>query len=698
MSEDTGPTIDNLFKNNRDASRKYDDEIYFTDAAWVSDRFMVNSLDLDEPYNTNRFNTLVNKKITDTSLGGSVSINCFPQFTRYSDPRSKGALLNRNDVKVNDLSGNIGMGRYYGEAIDDNATDVYFEFGVREFNNILYYLISAVDYKKAVIANTGRNPLFYDAGYVFGLGALFLAFPLITIGLLVAKTVFNVATNVLASPGKFDHYYLKPTMFLYWSTVNSLVTMMSTELGILSPIFLDDKADPDKVGQPMTIHNDDLDAMREIMPGLITTGNAINVQAMVCKTQMLHSKMIAQKLKAATTLETAHLDENGTLPLEKLTNDTPNDLWQKLKGKVDKDENYKSKKKTNDLGKLIDELKTDASMTLDKLFGSSDDGTYDRKAREQDSDSWLSKAWETQKAVVNEGARFAVFRVDHLSSTSESFSNSTTETSIGSTVNSLGSKWREMEFNLGGGEIPGVKAAADALLSFAVGALDGVTLGVSNAVAGFLSGATIETNKRWDKSNASFPSLNFSMDLVSPSAHPLAQLRNIYIPLASILAGVLPLATGPKSHTSPFLCNMFVRGRQRISLGMITNVNITRGTSNLPFNKQKRPLAVKVTFTVTDFSEVVSAPIVDDLLSSGNVMFDDESGISRYIQSLCGRDLYSTVHVLDKAKIKISRGLQEASVMMTPEYWGSKVGDMTTNSGIFAVLGDKSAVNYSELY
>ena len=698
MAEDIGPNIDNLFKNNRDASKKYDDEIYFTDASWVSDRFMVNSLDLDEPYNTNRFNTLVNKKINDTSLGGSIAINCFPQFTRYADPRSKGALLNRNDVRVNDLGGNIGMGRYYGEAIDDNATDVYFEFGVREFNNILYYLISAVDYKKAVIANTGRNPLFYDAGYVFGLGALFLAFPLITVGLLVAKTVFNVATNVLASPGKFDHYYLKPTMFLYWSTVNSLVTMMSTELGILSPIFLDDKADPNKVGQPMTIHNDDLDAIREIMPGLITTGNAINVQAMVCKTQMLHSKMVEQKLKAATTLETAHLDKNGTLPLEKLTNDVPNDLWKKLKGKVDKDENYKSKKKTNDLGKLIDELKTDASVSLDKLFGSSDDGTYDRKAREQDSDSWLSKAWETQKAVVNEGARFAVFRVDHLPSTSESFSNSTTETSIGSTVNSLGSKWREMEFNLGGGEIPGVKAAADALLSFAVGALDGVTLGVSNAVAGFLSGATIETNKRWDKSNASFPSLNFSMDLVSPSAHPLAQLRNIYIPLASILAGVLPLATGPKSHTSPFLCNMFVRGRQRISLGMITNVNITRGTSNLPFNKQKRPLAVKVTFTVTDFSEVVSAPIVDDLLSSGNVMFDDESGISRYIQSLCGRDLYSTVHVLDKAKIKISRGLQEASVMMTPEYWGSKIGDMTTNSGIFSILGDKSAVNYSELY
>ena len=143
---------------------------------------------------------------------------------------------------------------------------------------------------------------------------------------------------------------------------------------------------------------------------------------------------------------------------------------------------------------------------------------------------------------------------------------------------------------------------------------------------------------------------------------------------------------------------MFIRGRQQINLGMITSLSITRGVSNLPFNKQRRPLAIDVTFSVTDFSELVSAPTPNGLLSLSSVAYDDEAGLSRYIQALCGRDLYSSTHVLGKAMIKFSRLYQSANLLVTPESMGARVGDSVTTSGIFSIFGGNRPMTPSEMY
>ena len=707
--------INDFIKSKRSKDKTIKDEIAVTDGSWVSTGFLVKDKDLDKPYNTLRFTSPADKKFVDTSMGGNISINCYPQFTRYCDIRTKGILNGRNDVKVNDLSGNIGMGEYYATTIDDNSTNVYFEFGVPEFNNIAFFLLSSIDYKQAVIANSGRSPIFYNAGYVFGLGALFLAFPLITIGVLVAKAVFSLGTNILGGGGKFDHYYLKPTMFTYWSTVNSLVTMMSTELGILSPIFMKNKANPKNVGAPLGLDKKQLSAIRKLMPGLVTSGNAINVHAMVARTQVMYSKYFLKKTKQLKSLGTSIIatDTNSTVSSFNIDNVTSeelsgnNDLWHKLKKTMKQDKRFDGEKtKPKDLKSVIDNLTTtqtskdskgnDVITSETSLINP--DGSVPRGTRSEDSKSWIDNAVKTTSAVFNEGARYAVFRVDHLASTTESFSNSTTSVGLGDKINGLGKTWRELKVTAAGMAPDFMKTAIAGVTDAVVGATSGLTLGLSDVVAGFLSGANIEVPKRWDSSSASFPSMSFKMQLVSPSAHPIAQLRNLYIPLASILAGALPLATGPRSHTSPFICNMFVRGRQRINLGMITSLSITRGTSNLPYNKQRRPLAIDVTFTVTDFYDVMSAPVTKDLLSTGNTMFDDEAGINRYIQALCARDLYSTVHIFDRAKIKASRALQTANLAMSPETAGAWVGDMFSNSTLYSIFADKKKVNYSEMY
>jgi len=699
--------LNGLFSDEPNEEIIQNDELPFTDGEWIADRFMVSGMELEMDYKYLRFASTADVKFTDSSMGGNISINCMPQYTRYADVRSTGMYGDRPKVKVGLMSSDYGMGRYYSEAIDDNSSNVFFEFGVPEFNNVLMYVMGAVDYKKAVIANSARSPFFYDVGWIFGTGALIVAFPIIAPILLLGKLAVTVGSAMLASNGKFDQYYLKRTMFLYWSSVNTLVTMMATELGLLSPMF--DSNDPKKVGTPLKVDPADMEAIKKLMPGLITAGNGINVQAMVTKSQKLYNRMHEAKLTALDNISAASMDREtldmlirttGALdPLDPITEDEEETLWDKIKGPVTNDKSFSKDDPKNKVtfSALLKELK-EGGKELKDAFAADKDGTYKREARKQDEKGYIDKAMETTKAVFNEGARYAVFRVEHMPSTTESFSNSVDEIATGNVINSMGSTYRNMKFNIGLDGIPGLGSVVNAVTDFAVGATSGVTMGVSDVIGSILSGANVDVQKKWSKSDVSFPSLNFKMTLISPSAHPVAQLRNIYIPLASIMAGMLPLSTGPRSHTSPFLCSMFMRGRQQISLGMITSLSITRGTSNLPYNKQRRPLAIEVSFTVTDFSELISAPMPSGLLDINGAMFDDESSLSRYIQALCGRDLYSSTHVFNRAKIKMSRLFETADLITSPEYLGAKVGDMLDIGPAYSIFGGNKAVSYSELW
>jgi len=665
------------------------------DEDWVKNTFMIETDEIPVKNVMKAIYDIDSYKFTDTSLGGSLSINVPPQFTRYADPKFKSRVLERDEVSVEALSTNLGMGHYYSEAIDDNGTNVYFEFGVPKFNNILFYFMSAVDYNQAVIANSGRTPLFYTAGKIMGTVAVVLAFPLIGSAILIVKEIANFLTKMGLFPGRFDYYYLKPTMFNYWATVNSIVSMMATNLGLLFPSLKTDVKE-DVVGVPLEIKQSEIDALKKLMPGIMVSGNVLNVQGMVGRAQKAYVKYRVNQVKISEKLSTIlqNADENtinfvannGIDIKNMIKLDTgeliPKDIWKDLKEKMGEKlpPPYADPKDDKDDG-LTKALKDKSPTEVEKMF--KDPNTkYKRELRHEDEPTYLGKVFETFKTVMNEGARYAIFRVETLGSSTESFSNSTTTIGITDKVNDMGKTWRNIKFNVGNGEVPLLGNVIQAASDFLAGTLSGITMGFSNVVASFLAGANVEAPMKWDDSSFNLPTLNFKMKLISPSAHPVAQLRNIYIPLAAVLAAALPRSTGPKSYTSPFVCSMFVRGYQRVSLGMITSLSITRGTSNLPFNKYMRPLAVDVDFTVTDFSQVVASPTPEGLLSPGSVVFDEESGINRYIAALTGRDLFSLTHFGSKFKINLSNFVKSYISAIQPETVGMLAGDMS------GIIGD----------
>jgi len=732
--------------NKKDYKRLHLEDLGIDDEDWVTSKTMLKNEMYPEKYAKLRFYSLVNQKLTDSSLGGSISLNCPPQFTRFADVRIPG-LLTRNEVTATSRSGNYGVGRYWGEAIDDNAKEVYMEFGVPEFNNILYYLVSAVDYRKAVIANSGRSAFFHDVGWMFGTGALIMAFPVIAPVLLAVKALYSIATSLLSLPGRFEHYFLKPTMHNYWATVNSIVTMIGNELGLIRQIVDEEeknkKENKDKVNVPLKLDQEHLANIRKLMPDLVTDKNAINVHAIVSKAQRRKIMQLKNVDKFSLNVPEDYkidydsLQQDNEIPLEdkilknignvsdifKDINSTKtqydliynNNLWDKLAKPMDEDILYKSIKKvdqqshdngekeSNLVDDFLDGVKSAFSFggddVKDKVKSDSKDTSdvaFDRKSRKYDDLSWVEKYFVTSQVMLEEGAKYAVFRVEETGSYTETFSNSTTSISIGDNINAASEKWKQIKFDFGAGHIPIISSAIQATTDALVGSLSGVTLGMSNVIGTFLAGASLNVRKRYSGSNVSFPAKSYKMTLVSPTPHPIAQLRNIYIPLAAILAAVLPKETGPRSYTAPYHCSLFTRGGERINLGMVGSVSITRGTSNLPFNKQRRPLAVEITFNVIDFDDVMSAPVPSSLLDLASVAYDDESGLNKYIQALCARDLFTATHTLKKAKLKASMYLQEAGLTMTPEYWSTLTGDLIPS--FMQAFNDDKVVNYSEVF
>jgi hypothetical protein len=649
------------------------------DSSWIRQAFLVDQASLDDLSQRNRIFTTARFKFMDTTPGGHIAINPPPQFCRNTDPRVHSIFT--GDPKETSKKGkpvksvgSRGMGRYWSEAHDDNMRIVTMRFGVPEFNSLTTFFTGFYNSSASSLARTGRSSsLMYKIGQVAGYAVTILALPLLIVNF------FGNLWRVLDQRPASKYYYLKPTMPLYWNAVSSIVNSLAVNSGLIPRVLGPEGSASMKDGR-YNYSKAELEEFAKLMPDMIMEGGGINIYAMSTRAQRLSrsmNKAMEERFKnVASNSEyaravTAILSDGLTYSYDS----SPSflqylDKWfasSASKPRTGGTDNGGASSKNDSPTEQVPTSKEGS----DGLMGLVDQFTTFLSAERED------------------GSAFVSFRVDETGPVGENFSSQVAESQIASKINSTSSESRSTRFNFAGGNLGGgvIGDMATGLVSgvkdLVSGALDGVG---ASGLAALGGSAFVDIPQYWQNSTAQMPRMNYSFTLTSPYGNKMSILTNIYIPLAMILAGALPLSTGKQSYTSPFLVELYDRGRAQTRLGIIDSLDIQRGTGNLGFTASGSPIQVKVSFSVISLSSIMHMPIIQGYSTSlTGGLFDEDTTFSDYMNVLAGCTLAEQVYTGERMNLALTRKLQNIRTWYSSAHFAQFVGSwgITRLSSIF---------------
>lgn len=663
------------------------------DAKWVRQAFLVQSKDMDKLSVQNRTSTSASQKFEDTTPGGNRAINPPPQFTRYADP--KATVVNSNGDSTDTYSSyaaSRGMGVYYSEAIDDNAQVINLRFGVPEFNSLATFFTGFYDSAAGQLARTGRGKsIFYTLGTAAGFIVSIMYWPI-----LVANVLGSGLRFFLQKPSS-KFYYLKPTMPVYWSAVETMLNHIAVNTGVVPRIGGDDKAG--RFGEPYEFTSEALQLLSTKMPDIFRPGGGIDVFATANRAQRLAAKK-RDNLRSA------------------IGGDTLGDLTKAV-------QSYEGMALEDKKPNFLDYMKKwwDATPSKTKTpDGKTDLNTESANTTPEGTSGWL----DFLEAEMNDGGAFASFAVNSTGKISESFSSQVGESDVAQKINSVSSSSRATNFNFAGGNLFG-GVAGDILGGIASATKDSIS-GIANGlnisgVAALGGAAFVDIPQHWQSSIANLPSASYTINLRSWSGDPISRLLNIFLPLSMLLCGALPLSTGKHSYTSPFICELYDQGRCQIRLGIIDSMQVSRGEGNLGFDADGRPMGIDVTFTVKDLSSIMHMPIsehfnwnastagaqagavagvvvggvggaaagavvggtagaaVDAVSAIGAAVkgaFSDDTSFSDYIATLSAMSLPDQIYSWRKLKLNVTLQLKQLDSFFSASHYAAFVGDTPT--------------------
>lgn len=620
-----------------------DDIDRISDSSWIKQSFMIRTGAVTEEEKINRIYTSAEFKFQDSSIGGNYVINPPPQFTPYADTRVKGRVTQRGEVDIAGSSLNVGMGHYYSEAIDDNNQVVHMRFGVPQFNSLTTFFTGFFDAKAGLLARTGRaeSGFFRAAGTLAGFVVFTLTWPL-----LAATMVGNALRFAMNKPSsKFS--YLKPLMPVYWQAVTNMVNQIATNKGF----FPFDSSQNQTGGEAFALDKEALRTFSSMLPNIFSPNGAIDVYAIANRAQQKKNaldKELNQIYGNATTFEGMVASYEG-----EVANITPG-----ARGTIEE--------------AINDWLSTEVGKPVEAATGDNFERSLKVDA-EGNKQPLLGGFLSFLNSEYNDGSGFATFRVDSTGSVSESFSNSIVESDLASKFNSISSSNKSAYYSFAGGNIVGgaigavVGGVTGAVKDFVAGGLDAFNIGGLLALGG---SAFVDIPKHWESSSANLPKSTYTMTLISPYGNPLSQMINIYIPLCMLLAGALPLATGRQSYSSPFVLEFYDRGRQQTRYGIIDSLSVTRGVSNLGFNRDGNAMAVEVSFSIADLSSVMSMPIASKTflqdINPFDALMDDENVYTDYLNVLSSLSLYDQYYTSSRLKLNMANKWKRMTLLTSP--------------------------------
>lgn len=666
-----------------------DDQSSLLDRDWIASAFLAPDTAFSDPDDEkNRYFSSAEVKFTDSRLGCNIGINPRPQYCHYSDVPVRGRL-NRNEPSLTSVSGNYGMGRQYSEFIDDPAQRIYMTFGVPQFNSLLGFLTSAYETNQITLARTGRGTSFlYKAGNVLGSAAALAAFPLVSLMVYTTKLI-----SFFIGRPKSKFYTMKETMPLYWSAVNHLVNSMAINRGIL-PDYLDYSSNPpgtQRLGRPQKLDEQYLQILTQLMPDVFyqpkRTGLFyFDVFAIANRAQTISTRLITEEYEKLE--QGSATDFFGYLKRSVFGSATHGSFVSNTDGSASAsatlDHYSKFSVLLEEFMEIVGGVKTFLVGEDPKNEGVEVDLRADEKRKKEEAPGFLNYV----DAGLRDGWMFATFIVDHTGSQSEDWSNAVAESELSKKLNGIVSDMASARFTFADGNVVGgligdiVGTVASAVTDSAMGVINGVTFGMAGVVQGLAGSGYIDVPKHWQSSSYNATRANYTISLISPYGNSISQLMALDIPLAMLLAGVLPRSTGRASYTAPFLCQIYDRGRCQHRLAMIERLSFQRGTSHLSHNDNGAALQLDVSFSVVDLSSIMHMPIASGLLGDVDIAQDEDNVMVDFLAVLAGRSIESQIYPWPKARIRFASMLGSLNKLHSSAYWAS----MFTNNSIAEVL------------
>lgn len=237
------------------------------------------------------------------------------------------------------------------------------------------------------------------------------------------------------------------------------------------------------------------------------------------------------------------------------------------------------------------------------------------------------------------------FYVEAETRTSDDFSNSTTQSSLSSSIDGVSDQARELNYLIGNvvGNI-GAGQMYDELMSIGGDAISNT----ADTVEGLLGGGNIISNimsklqtiisggrmvfpEIWSDSSFS-RSYRITIKLNSPSGDKLSIFYNILVPIYHLIAFVLPRNSTGQTFYSPFLVRAYYKGIFNIDMGIITDMSVSKGSDG-EWTPDGLPTTAEVSFEIKDLYDVLSMSKADSDMDKGIL-----SNISEldYIANSCG--------------------------------------------------------------
>lgn len=662
------------------------------DTQWIRRAFLAPSESLNEnAVNETRF-TAAKLAYTDTSPGGDFAINPPPQFTRHADPRVGGRY-------GNSIDDGGGLGRAYYESLHENVQQLHMRFGVPQFNGMLTFFTGFYDNNAGVLARTGRAPGWaYNIGKAVGFVIGFRVFAAVAIGYLF---------RYFADKPSSKYCYLKAAMHPYWSRVNYIMNSIATELKIVKPVwtFSDYGVDEDEDGKYKQYTDEDRETLHRFWPDVFRKNGTIDVYSLSSRAQRLADAehRFMKKLMEDTTspeavaarIEQIRQNPDRLQPLRARSIEEYTKDWvESPQGQAPSD---------NTEGDFIAERGGRPTLVKDSEQGSGEGPIVETTPSKWGElvSSWMSSpsAMDQFLAEMNDGAQFVTFNVNHLGTTSDTFSNNVGESAIKEWLNNQSAAARSARFSFSDGNtgIGIVDKVVNVLTDSARGLVDGV--GVSGLFSLFGS-SFVDIPQEWKSSTASTETMTYTMHLRSWSGDVMSRLINLYLPLSCILAAALPLSTGKASYTSPFVCEYYHRGFTACRYGMVTSLGITAGVGSAGFTRNNEPLGFDVTFTLTNLTGILHAPIqpmggfleasgATDIINALNPLSDtltEEDAFMDYIARISGRSFRDMYYKSRRTVMNVTRkitNLQSFYAVSRSVQWMSNMTVPRTVSAIF---------------